>query len=127
MKLLWIGTGGALGSLARFLLDGWIQRRVPGVFPIGLLAVNALGSFAIGVIMTLLEGRPLDSTLRLGLTAGVLGGFTTYSSFNHQTLEFLGARQHWAGALNVIGTLATCLLAGSMGMKLGRWLVSAAG
>jgi CrcB protein len=126
MKLFWIGAGGAFGSVARFLLDGWVQRLVPGDFPLGILVVNALGSFAIGFSMTLLEARGmLDSTLRLGLVAGVLGGFTTYSSFNYQTLELLRARDWTGGALNLAGTVGLCLVAGLAGLAAGRWLAAA--
>jgi len=125
MKLFWIGAGGAFGSVARFLLDGWVQRLVPGSFPLGILVVNALGSFAIGFSMTLLEARGLlDSTLRLGLVAGVLGGFTTYSSFNYQTLELLRARDWTGGALNLAGTVGLCLVAGLAGLAAGRWLAA---
>ena len=123
MKLFWIGAGGAFGSVARYLLDGWVQRLVPGSFPLGILVVNVLGSFAIGLVMTLLEARgALDSTLRLGLVAGVLGGFTTYSSFNYQTLELLRARDWSGGLLNLASTVGGCLLAGLAGLAAGRWM-----
>src|SRR5262245_15667610 len=106
MRLFWIGAGGAFGSLGRHLLDEWIQRLVPGSFPLGILLVNALGSFGIGLTMTFFEARgALDSTLRVALTVGVLGGFTTYSTFNYQTLELLRARDWCGGLLNLAGTV----------------------
>ena len=124
MKLLLIAAGGALGTIARHVLDGWIQRCVPGSsFPLGILAVNALGSFGIGAAMACLSARgALDSTLRVVLTAGVLGGFTTYSSFNYQALELLRARDWPTGGLYVACTLGGCLLAGALGLAAGRWL-----
>ena len=77
------------------------------------MVVNALGSFLIGLVMTLLEARgALDSTLRVALAAGVLGGFTTYSSFNYQTLEFLRQKAWMAGGLNLLATVSLCLAAG---------------
>jgi len=122
VKLLWIGAGGALGSVARFLLDGWVQRWTASAFPLGILVVNASGSFAIGFVMTVLEARGLlDTTLRLGLVAGVLGGFTTYSSFNYQTLELFRARDWTNGTLNLGGTVVVCLAAGALGLAAGRW------
>jgi CrcB protein len=125
MKLLWIGAGGALGSVARYLLDGWVQRLVPGSFPAGILVVNVLGSFLIGLVMMLFEARgALDSTLRLALAAGVLGGFTTYSSFNYQTLELLRQKDWLTGGLNLVATVTLCLLAGVLGLGAGRWVAT---
>lgn len=125
MKLFWVGAGGALGSVARYLLDGWVQRLVPGSFPTGILVVNALGSFLIGLVMTLLDARgALDSTLRVALAAGVLGGFTTYSSFNYQTLELLRQKAWMAGGLNLVATVVLCLAAGLLGLGTGRWMVA---
>lgn len=123
MKLVLIGAGGALGSVARYLLDSWVQRLAPSGFPVGVLAVNVLGSFAIGFVMTLFEARgTLDSTLRLTLVTGVLGGFTTYSSFNYQTLELLRSRAWMAGGLNLLSTVVLCLGAGLLGLAAGRSL-----
>jgi len=123
MKLLWIGAGGALGSIARFLLEGWVQRGLASAFPVGTLAVNALGSFGLGFALVVLEARgALDSNLRLGVATGLLGGFTTYSSFNHQTLEILRTRGGAAAVANVVLMLAGCLAAGALGLGLARWL-----
>lgn len=125
MKLLWIGAGGAVGSVARYLLDGWVQSLLPGRFPAGILVVNALGSFLIGFVLTLFEARgALDSTLRLALAAGVLGGFTTYSSFNYQTLELLRQKEWLIGGLNLVATVAVCLAAGLLGLWTGRWVAA---
>ena len=125
MKLFWVGAGGALGSVARYLLDGWVQRFLPGSFPAGILAVNVLGSFLIGLVMTLLEARgALDSTLRVALAAGVLGGFTTYSSFNYQTLELLRQKAWMTGGLNLVATVVLCLAAGLLGLGMGRGMVA---
>jgi len=125
MKLLWIGAGGAMGSVARYLLDVWVQRLVPGSFPTGILVVNVLGSFLLGLVMTLLEARAaLDTTLRLTLAAGVLGGFTTYSSFNYQTLELLRQREWMTGSLNLVGTVVLCLAAGVLGLGTGRFVAA---
>jgi CrcB protein len=85
MNTLWVGLGGALGSIARYHVGRVAASRAPG-FPWGTLAVNLLGSLLIGVVMHLaLRGR-LDEPTRLALGVGVLGGFTTYSSFNHETI-----------------------------------------
>lgn len=125
MKLLLIGAGGALGSVVRYLLDGWVTRLVPGSFPAGILVVNVLGSFGIGLVMALVGARGmLDSTLRLALVAGVLGGFTTYSSFNYQVVELLRAREWLVGGLYLAATVVLGLLAGVAGLGLGRWIAA---
>ena len=82
-RLLWICLGGAVGTGARYLLSGWLLRWLGPAFPYGTLAVNVLGSFLMGVLMHLaLSTGSFSPTLRLTLTTGVLGGFTTYSTFN---------------------------------------------
>lgn len=127
MKLFLIGVGGAFGSVARYLLEGWVQRLATTGFPFGILAVNTLGSFLIGFALIVLEARGwLDSTLRLALVTGVLGGFTTYSSFNYQTLEFLRAGDWTRGLLNLTATVGLCLAAGVLGLGAGRWLTALA-
>jgi CrcB protein len=92
-------------------------------FPYGTLAVNVLGSFAVGLLMQVGVATPvLSPTLRLALTTGVMGGFTTYSAFNYETVRYFqdGA---WRLALgNVTATLLACLLAGFAGVALGRSL-----
>lgn len=124
MKFLWIGAGGAVGSVVRYLFELGLARWAPGGIPAATLAVNTLGSFAIGLVCVLLEARgALDSTLRLALVTGLLGGFTTYSTFNHQTLELLRTRGWLAAGGNLIATLVCCLVAGVLGLGMGRGLV----
>jgi fluoride exporter len=123
-RFLWICLGGAVGTGARYGLGGWIQRHAGMAFPWGTLAVNVLGSFLLGAIMEAgVAGGALPPTLRLALTTGVMGGFTTYSTFNYETLQYLrdGA---WAFAgANVAATVGVCLLAGVSGLAAGRWAI----
>jgi len=123
MKLLGIAGLGALGSVLRYLLDGWVQRCVASNFPWGTLGVNVLGSFLIALVMQVAGARgALDSTTRIVITVGLLGGFTTYSSFNQQTLELLRERDYAHAALYVVGTVSLGLLAGVLGLGSGRLL-----
>jgi CrcB protein len=123
MNLLWIGAGGAVGSVARFLLDGWVQRLVPGSFPGGTLVVNGLGCLGMGLLASAWSGRvAVDSPLRLALVVGLLGGFTTYSSFNQQVLELLRGREAWLGVGYLLATVSVCAGAGVAGIALGRTL-----
>jgi len=95
-KLLCIATGGALGSLLRYLVGGWAQSTTSSQFPIGTLTVNALGCLLIGFLMAAFTGPILvREELRLGLVVGVLGGFTTFSAFAYETMRLAAGRQ-WA-------------------------------
>lgn len=122
-RFLWICAGGAFGTGARYLLSGWALSALGAGFPYGTLAVNVIGSFGVGLLMQIGVATPLMSpTLRLTLTTGVMGGFTTYSTFNYETIRYVqdGA---WRLALgNVAVTLVACVAAGFAGVAAGRSL-----
>jgi CrcB protein len=119
-RLLLICAGGAIGSGARYLFSTAIAR-VFGNFPFGTLGVNVLGSFLASVVMVLaLERSALAPDLRFFLVTGVLGGFTTYSSFNYETLHLAQSGAPGLAAVNVAVTLVACLLAGLAGIWLAR-------
>lgn len=121
LKLVLIAAGGALGSLARYGVGLWLQATTGGRFPWDTLAVNFVGSFFMAFSMSSLWGREwLTEELRLALTVGVMGGFTTYSAFNQQTLGFLRERDWTPALLYPAVTLAACLVAGWAGLVLGR-------
>jgi CrcB protein len=110
---LWIAIGGALGSVARFATAEWTQLRWPSVFPWGTLLVNVLGSLAIGALAALSEsGRwHVPLVARQFLMIGVLGGYTTFSSFSLQTLMLLRNGALLSAGINVLVSVALCLLA----------------
>jgi CrcB protein len=122
-RFLWICAAGALGTGARYLISGWALAVLGAGFPYGTLAVNVVGSLLIGLVMQIGLATPLLSpTLRMTLTTGFIGGFTTYSTFNYETIRLVqdGA---WKLAIgNVAITLATCFAAGLAGVALGRSL-----
>ena len=123
-RLLWICLGGAVGTGARYLLSGWLLRWLGPAFPYGTLAVNGLGSFLMGVLMHLaLSTGSFSPTLRLTLTTGVLGGFTTYSTFNYETLQLFQEGAWLLGLANLGVTLGVCLGAGVLGLMIARFLV----
>jgi fluoride exporter len=122
-RFLWICLGGAAGTGARYLLSGWLLRTAGPGFPWGTLAVNVLGSFLLGLIMQVAIATDLLSpTLRLTLATGVMGGFTTYSTFNYETLQYLQQNDWLMGSLNLVVTVVVCLAAGSLGLVAGRLL-----
>lgn len=122
-RFLWICLGGAIGTGARYLLSGWLLRAAGPGFPWGTLAVNVLGSFLLGILMQVsLTTELIPPTLRLALATGVLGGFTTYSTFNYETLRLFQQDAWLTGAVYLGATVAACLLAGVLGVASGRLL-----
>jgi fluoride exporter len=112
MTYLWIAFGGALGSVARYACSAAALRWLGFGFPWGTLFVNVAGSFTIGVLAALVaaDGRPLlGHDTRAFLMIGVLGGFTTFSSFSLETFELARAGAIGPAALNVVASVSLCL------------------
>ena len=123
-RLLWICLGGAAGTAARYGVQVWAREALGALFPWGTLFVNLLGSFLIGVIMHVgLHSELISVTTRMALVTGVIGGFTTYSSFNYETLALVEQRSLGRAALNIAATLGGCWIAGALGLLAGRRLV----
>jgi CrcB protein len=113
--------GGAVGTAARYLLGVSIQAAFGPTFPVGTLSVNLIGSFLISMLMYLGVDRGLISTnLRIVLCTGVMGGFTTYSSFNFETMRLWQQGSVLLGFLNIGATMVGCLITGLLGLLAGR-------
>jgi CrcB protein len=122
MGYLWVAFGGALGSVARYAFAGIGVRLLGATFPWSTLFVNVTGSFMIGLFAALTSagGKPVvTGDARAFLLIGVLGGFTTFSSFSVETLNLARTGQLLAAAGNVAGTVLLCLA--------GVWLGHVAG
>lgn len=117
-----VGVGGFVGSLVRYWLSGAVYLLVPSPrLPWGTLAVNVLGCFAIGLLGGLADTRgALTATGRLFLLIGVLGGFTTFSTFGYETLALLREQAVARAALNVALQLALGLTAAWAGLATSR-------
>jgi len=123
-RILWVCLGGAVGTGARYLISTWALARLGPAFPWGTLVVNAIGSFLLGALMHVgLTTDLLSPTLRLALATGVMGGFTTYSTLNYETLEYLREGAVRLAALNIGATVILCLAAGLLGLAAARALV----
>jgi len=124
--LLLVALGGALGACARFWLSGVVARRVGETFPWGTLAVNVTGALAIGLLAArVLTPQGVDAPWRetwLLLVTGVLGSYTTVSSFSLQTLALARAGEGGRAALNVLASVGLCLAAALAGHQAGLGL-----
>lgn len=121
MKYLLVFAGGGIGAALRYWVQGLVYQRTGSAFPYGTVAVNVAGCFAIGLLMVALEERFLAApALRLFLTVGILGGFTTFSSFSFETLALFRDGEAALALANVGLSVIACLCATWTGMKLGR-------
>jgi CrcB protein len=120
-RFLWICAAGAVGTGARYLLSTALARVAGPGFPWGTLAVNILGSFLLGAVMEVgVATELLSPAVRMVLATGLLGGFTTYSSFNYETLQYFQVQSWMLAFLNVSVTVLACLAAGILGIWTGR-------
>mgnify|MGYP001601278175 CR=1 FL=1 len=99
------------GGLTRYYLSGWVHSLLGWAFPYGTLAVNVIGAYFIGLIMELgLCNAAIPGTLRIGLTAGFMGGLTTFSTFSYETFKLLQDGQFLMAFANILASVAVCLL-----------------
>jgi fluoride exporter len=121
-KFLYIGIGGFLGSISRYWLSTVIYRKLGESFPYGTLSVNIIGSFIIGLLMSMFEERFLaQPELRLFLVVGVIGGFTTFSSFSFETVALIRAGNFLYAAMNVTVSIFVCLTFTWIGTIIGKF------
>ena len=114
-------VGGGIGSVCRYTMSSALQRAFPGPFPTGTFWVNLGGCFAIGLVGALgLERAALSPEARTFLMVGILGGFTTFSSFTWETLGLLSVRDVLRAALYVGGSVFLGLLGTLLGRSIGR-------
>ena len=99
------------GGLARYYLSGWVYTLLGRSFPYGTFAVNIIGAYLIGLIMELgLRSTLIPDALRIGLTVGLLGGLTTFSTFSYETFSLLEDGQFLVAFVNILASVAVCLL-----------------
>jgi CrcB protein len=113
MNYLWVGLGGAIGSIGRYWISGLIARGFGETFPWGTLIVNMTGSFIIGLFATLTapDGRLfVSSDARIFVMVGICGGYTTFSSFSLQTLSLARNGEWLSVGLNIMLSVGLCLL-----------------
>lgn len=115
MTLVWIGIGGAVGALARYAAGEWARRRFPGAgFPLATFAVNLIGSFLLGCLLVSSVPQPAKETVGIGL----LGGFTTFSTFSYEVVSLKEKGKVIQAWMYVTLSLAGGILAVWAGMSL---------
>ena len=121
MQVFYLGLFGAFGCVTRYLVSGWIYNVFGRTLPYGTLAVNILGSFLLGLLMEgSMRSTLLSPELRVGLTVGFMGGFTTFSTFSYETVRLLEDGSFIAAGTNIILNVVICVLMAACGIFLAR-------
>jgi len=116
LRITLVGLAGLAGTLCRYWLSGAVVRRYGEEFPWGTLAVNVAGCFAVGLLYQLLQERgDVGETARAAVFVGLLGGFTTFSSFSLQTLDLARDGRWGLAAANIVLSVLICLAAVALG------------
>jgi len=121
-SLMAIALGGAFGSVSRFLVAQEMGRRFGDFLPYGTLAVNVLGSLALGWLVTIFLDHPeINSAIRLGIAVGFLGAFTTFSTFSFESVQLLLNGYVWRSILNIAANTVVCFGMCYLGIQLARF------
>ena len=121
LSLFAIAIGGGLGSIARFVISREMGNWLGNYLPYGTLTVNIAGSLALGWFITFFINRPeLSIAIRLGLTVGFLGAFTTFSTFSFESLQLLLNGAVWRAIFNVVLNAVVCIGMCHVGMQMAR-------
>ena len=122
-RLLWVVVAGGVGSGARYLVGLWAADRLGLSFPYGTLIVNLSGCLLIGAVWQAAAAQSWNPDVRIAVITGFLGGFTTYSAFNHETLQLMQSGAAAAAVVNIAVTLIGGLAAGWLGLVVARQLM----
>lgn len=118
-----VGCGGFLGANARYWLGGYIQSKLGSTFPWQTMAINVMGSFMIGLFLGLLGELQWHPNWRLLVGIGILGGYTTYSSFAYEAVTLVGQKEYGWALFYVEGTALLTVFAAWVGLVLARVLL----
>ena len=122
-KVLWISIGAVLGANLRYWVGDWAAQRFGSSFPYGTLLINLTGSFLLGLIVSMsMENFIIDPRLRLLLTIGFLGSYTTFSTYAYESIAFISQGQWGLGLFNLLGSSLLGALCAVLGIWLGKVL-----
>jgi len=124
LNTLVVGCGGFIGAASRYLLSIYINRINTSQFPISTLMINVVGSFLIGLLMQVLTALcPNNKRLQLFLTTGILGGFTTFSTFSFETINLYQNGNTLYAVANIVLSITFCLLGVILGKSLAQIII----
>ncbi len=125
MILIWIALGGGVGSVLRYLVYTRIDQIHEYSFPLGILITNVIGSFLMGLMAwTLTSNVSISDEHRAAILVGLLGGFTTFSTFSHDTLQHFMQGEYLAVVLNIVLSVVLCIIAAGAGLVLAKSLLT---
>jgi len=123
LEVLFVALGGAIGSVARYLLGGWFAARFGAAFPYGTFVINVTGSFIIGLFLAYAQDRvSLSPYWRLFFAVGFVGGYTTFSTFEYESVRLFQDGEMLLGALYLMGSVVTGGIAAIAGIALGSYI-----
>jgi CrcB protein len=122
-----VGLGGALGAVARYLATDWMRTVAGGAFPWGTLAVNVIGSFALGFVLIWLQSVAPTAQARQFVAIGFLGSFTTFSTFSYETVTLIRTGAVWRAGGYALGSMTLGILAVIAGVALATAIVQGRG
>ncbi|MHB1346942.1 MAG: fluoride efflux transporter CrcB [Candidatus Humimicrobiaceae bacterium] len=123
IKLLYIVIGGGIGSLLRYLISGLVQRQSTGLFPIGTFTVNLIGALIIGFLWELFQNIAISTNIRVFIFMGLLGGFTTFSTFTLETFNLIKNKEYIQALINVTVSNISCLIFVFLGSASAKLLI----
>jgi CrcB protein len=121
-KIFLVFVGGGIGSAIRYLLAGFISQRTSSFFPWGTLTINVTGSLLIGLFMGLSLRETWNPGTRIFIAIGVLGGYTTFSTFSYETINLIADKLYYSAAFNIFGNVCLSVVACWSGLVLARGL-----
>jgi len=120
LNVLLVAIGGAIGAAARYLVGAWLSSLLGSDFPWGTFFINVTGSFLIGVVLVLVQGGALPAGARLFVAVGILGGYTTFSTYSYETLGLVSDGNLVGALLNALGQVVLSLVSVYLGVVAGR-------
>ena len=123
MAIWWVGLGGFLGANARYLLGGYVSQHWGSSFPLATFIINVTGSFILGFFMAYAQDRPwVEPGARLLFAVGFVGAYTTFSTFEYESMRLLQEGEFLFAMVNIVGSVLTGAVAVFGGFFLGEWI-----